>query len=82
MSVRDSGGLEALIHDFNIRKKNNRINGVQLAPLNYPQPGSVEKQDTHKALSQNRPSIPLSTRHEELTKINPSELSSMAILNG
>ena len=27
-SVRDSGGLEALIHDFNIRKKNNRINGV------------------------------------------------------
>ena len=36
MSVRDSGGLEALIHDFNIRKKNNRINGVQLAPLNYP----------------------------------------------
>ena len=40
-SVRDSGGLEALIHDFNIRKKNNRINGVQLAPLNHP--GSVEK---------------------------------------
>lgn len=60
MSVRDSGGLEALIHDFNIRKKNNRINGVQLAPLNHPQPGSIEKQATTKALSQNRPSIPLS----------------------
>ena len=82
MSVRDSGGLEALIHDFNIRKKNNRINGVMLAPLNHPQPSSVEKQATHKALSQNRPSIPLSTRpRDELTSINPSDLSSMALLN-
>lgn len=79
-SVRDSGGLEALIHDFNIRKKNNRINGVQLAPLNHP--GSVEKPVTQKALSQNRPSIPLSNRPGgELTQINPSELSTNAILH-
>ena len=34
-SLRDSGSLEAAMNDFSI-KKQKRINGVQLAPLNHP----------------------------------------------
>lgn len=79
LSVRDSGRLEDLIQDFNIRKKNHRINGVMLAPLDHA-PVDI-KPHTNKALSQNRPSIPLSTRPSELDKINPQDLSSKAIIS-
>lgn len=56
-SLRDSGSLEAAMNDFSI-KKNKRVNGVQLAPLNYP---SSLKSGVN-ILSQNRASIPLSSR--------------------
>ena len=57
-SLRDSGSLEAAMNDFNI-KKQKRINGVQLAPLNHP--GTSLKSGVN-ILSQNRASIPLSGR--------------------
>jgi len=35
-SLRESGSLEQAMNDFSIKKKQTRINGVQLAPLNHP----------------------------------------------
>jgi hypothetical protein len=35
-NVRRSGNMEVLLNDLNLKKKTNRINGVQLAPLNHP----------------------------------------------
>lgn len=58
-SLRDSGSLEAAMNDFNLKKTNKqRIHGVQLAPLNHP---NALKSGVN-ILSQNRASIPLSTR--------------------
>jgi len=82
--LRDSGGLEAAMNDFSI-KKNKRVAGVQLAPLNHP--------NTLKSgvsiLSQNRASIPLSGRaggaegysSNGQEKLTPAEFNSMALLH-
>ena len=43
-SVRQSGNIEALVSDFNILKKNQRVNGVMLAPLKHPRLKSDAKQ--------------------------------------
>lgn len=83
-SLRDSGSLEAAMNEFSI-KKQKRINGVQLAPLNHP--GGLKS--GVNILSQNRASIPLSSRanggvealsngHDQ--KMTAAEISSMALL--
>ena len=58
-SLRESGSLEQAMNDFSIKKKQTRINGVQLAPLNHP----TSLKSGVNILSQNRASIgPLSSR--------------------
>lgn len=58
-SLRESGSMEKAVNDFSIKKKQTRINGVHLAPLNHP---SSLKSGVN-ILSQNRASIgPLSSR--------------------
>ena len=56
-SLRDSGSLEAAMNDFSI-KKNKRVNGVQLAPIAHP----TSLKSGVNILSQNRVSVPLSSR--------------------
>lgn len=84
-SLRDSGGLEAALNDFSMNKKNHkRINGVQLAPLNHP----TTLKSGVNILSQNRASIPMSSRQQaseafhssEKEKLTAAEMNSMALL--
>ena len=58
-SLRESGSIEQAMNDFSIKKKQTRVNGVQLAPLNHP----TSLKSGNNILSQNRASIgPLSSR--------------------
>lgn len=78
-SLRDSGSIETALNDFSI-KKNKRINGVQLAPLNHHPPPTSLKSNIN-ILSQNRASIPLSSRHESTeTKMTAADINTMALL--
>ena len=92
-TLRESGSLEQAMNDFSIKKKQTRVNGVQLAPLNHP---TTSLKSNVNILSQNRTSIgPLSSRaaandamssgggnngYGGATKITASDINTMSML--